>query len=148
MSARDLESAFNNLKRSNYKIASEQTKLYNCIAFAAGETLRWWWPIGIGAYWPEPAPRHETIESFIAAFGILGYVPCDDGALESGFEKVAIYAKDGIPKHMARQLASGVWVSKCGRLEDIEHETLEALYGFDKYGYGQAVQFLKRSIKK
>jgi len=37
--------------------------LYNCIAFAAGETHRWWWPMG--AYWPEPAPRDETVDSFI-----------------------------------------------------------------------------------
>jgi len=143
MSAIDLEFAFNNLKKGGYKITSEQTRLYNCIAFAAGEIYRWWWPI-IGAYWPKQAPRQNTIESFIIAFGTLGYLICNDGTLESGFEKVAIYAKNGVPKHMARQLPSGMWTSKCGILEDIEHETLEALDGFDELGYGQVVKFLKR----
>jgi hypothetical protein len=49
---------------------------------------------------------------------------------------------------MARQLPTGVWTSKCGSLEDIEHETLEALAGFGPYEYGAVVRFLKRSILK
>ncbi|MDZ7359115.1 MAG: hypothetical protein ONB46_00095 [candidate division KSB1 bacterium] len=99
----ELESCFSNLKPNSYKITSERTPLYNCIAFEAGETHRWWWPIG--GYWPKPAPRDETVDSFIRAFGILGYSPCDDGALEEGFEKVAIYADENeTPTHMAKQL--------------------------------------------
>ncbi len=146
MSAR-LESLFSNLKQGQYKITSEEARWYNCIAFAAGEAHRWWWPIG--AYWPDRAPRHETIESFVLAFHALGYIPCDDGALEPGFEKVALYAdQNDIPTHMARQLASGMWTSKCGSLEDIEHETLEALAGFGPSEYGAAVRFLKRAIQK
>jgi hypothetical protein len=66
-----LEFLFSNLKQSQYKVTSEESRWYNCVAFAAGETQRWWWPIG--AYWPEQAPRHETIESFIVAFQALGY---------------------------------------------------------------------------
>jgi hypothetical protein len=146
MSAR-LESLFSNLKQTQYKITSEESRWYNCIAFAAGETHRWWWPIG--AYWPEQAPRHETIESFILAFHALGYAPCDDGALEVGYEKVVIYADEsGVPTHMARQLPSGMWTSKCGSLEDIEHETLEALAGFGPSEYGAVVRFFKRAIQK
>jgi hypothetical protein len=89
-------------------------------------------------------PRDETLQSFVLAFNTLGYTSCDDGKLEHGFEKVAIYADDaGTPTHMARQLLSGIWISKCGGLEDIEHETLDALEGPI---YGTAVQFLKRSL--
>jgi hypothetical protein len=59
----------------------------------------------------------ETVDSFILAFGILGYSPCDDGTLEEGFEKVAIYVDESeTPTHMAKQLPSGMWTSKCGQL--------------------------------
>jgi hypothetical protein len=89
-------------------------------------------------------PREETVAGFIKAFGQLGYVVCDTGELESGYERLAIYADEsGTPTHMARQLTSGRWTSKLGELEDIEHLTLEQLSGSD---YGQAVQFLKRKL--
>lgn len=142
----ELESCFSNLHPSSYRITSERTPLYNCIAFAAGEAHRWWWPIG--AYWPKQSPREETIDSFILAFRSLGYSPCDDGVLEEGFEKLAIYAdEDETPTHMARQLPSGMWISKCGQLEDIEHETLEALSGFGSREYGAVIKFLKRPVQ-
>jgi hypothetical protein len=44
---------------------------------------------------------------------------------------------------MARQLVSGAWTSKLGRLEDIEHEALEAINCDD---YGEPVQFLRRPL--
>jgi hypothetical protein len=111
---------------SGSKITSPKTPLYNCIAFAAGETHGWWWPLM--AYWPESVPREETLDAFIAAFVTIGYSPCADSMIESGFEKVAIYVDEtGTPTHMARQLSSGAWTSKCGRLEDIEHDKLEVV---------------------
>jgi hypothetical protein len=86
--------------------------------------------------------RDETLQGFVAAFGTHGYSPCADGTLEPGFEKVVIYvSEDGTPTHMTRQLPSGFWTSKCGRLEDIEHETLEAHEGTS---YGTVIQSLKR----
>ncbi|HLY25173.1 MAG TPA: hypothetical protein VKQ72_02465 [Aggregatilineales bacterium] len=132
-----LESIFKRLNERNHTLTSPRTPEYNCIAFAAGETHRWWWPIG--AYWPDNLPRLESVDGFVLAFETLGYVVCESGNLESGFEKIAIYEKSGKPTHMARQLSSGKWVSKCGNLEDIEHETLELL---DEYG--SVVRFLRR----
>ena len=73
----------------------------------------------------------------------MEYEPCDDGALEDGFEKVAIYALSFTVTHMARQLASGRWTSKLGELEDIEHETPAELEG-DIYGI--VVQYMRRAI--
>ena len=94
------------------------------------------------------ASRDETMESFVLAFQKLGYVSCNDDALESDFEKVAIYVdQSNTPTHMARQLLDGTWTSKCGSLEDIEHEKLEALSGFDFSEYGVPVKFLKRAIQ-
>jgi hypothetical protein len=136
-----LESYFHNLRGSKYIITSPVDVFYNCVAFAAGVTNRVWWPEN-GYYWPSNVTRSETLAGFVEAFATLGYSPCADGALEDGFEKVAIYAdENGVPTHVAKQLASGTWSSKCGMFEDIEHDTLEALEGSD---YGTVAQFLKR----
>lgn len=144
MSAR-LEHLFGNLRNSRYRITSPDTPFYNCIAWAAGETHRRWWPIG--AYWPDDAPNEETVESFIVAFRTLEYEPCEDGRLEKGYQKLAIYVDaTGTPTHMARQLDSGAWTSKCGSLEDIEHETLNAVGGHGPDDYGQVVKYLKRPL--
>lgn len=76
------------------------------------------------------------------AYGTLGYVECADGELEAGFEKVAIYADAQFtPTHASRQLADGRWTSKLGKLEDIEHDTIDNV---NCPTYGTAVRFMKR----
>jgi hypothetical protein len=137
-----LEAYFPNLLDARFRETSPQDTFYNCIAFAAGDTSRKWWPNHApGAYWP--VDREETVANFEKAFETLGYKRCEDEHLEAGFEKVALYAdRGGDPTHMARQLPSGFWTSKLGDLEDIEHETLEQLNGTH---YGRPVAFFKRS---
>jgi hypothetical protein len=62
-------------------------------------------------------------------------------SFEPGYEKVAIYAApDGTPTHVARQLTSGLWSSKLGQLQDIQHR-LEDLAGSV---YGDCARFPKR----
>jgi hypothetical protein len=140
-----LERIFQNLRLNNYSVTSPKTPDYNCIAWAAGETHRRWWPIVPGWYWPEGTPREETIDAFIAAFRLLGYEECQDPSLESDHDKVALYVSAaGTPTHMARQLESGVWTSKLGSLEDISHESLSCVEG---PSYGSPVRFLKRKKK-
>ncbi len=135
-----LETLFPGLRGAGYVITSPADDRYNCIAWAAQDTGRWWWPAD-DSYWPEGAPREETIGAFIAAYGELGFISCDDPLLESGYEKLAIYAApDGTPTHVARQLPSGFWSSKLGQLQDIQHQ-LEDLAG---PVYGSCAQFLKR----
>lgn len=136
-----LDTIFSRLSHGKYKITSAESRRYNCIAFAAGETNRWWWPVG--AYWPPNIPREETISCFILAFQALGYRLCEEGTHEPDFEKVALYVdENNAPTHMARQLQNGLWASKCGSLEDIEHVKLDALSE-----YGTVVRFLKRPLK-
>lgn len=130
---------FPNLRQVRFSLESDPTIEYNCIAWAAGETHRRWWPFN--AYWPNGAARELTLEAFIAAFATLRYEPCDSGILEDGFEKVAIYVRAGSPKHMARQLEDGQWASKLGNEDDIYHETLDGVEG---YLYGTVVQFMRR----
>jgi hypothetical protein len=137
-----LELAFPTLA-SGYRITSPTTSDYNCIAWAAGETDRWWWPDTAGvAYWPSTAPREETIAAFQKAFSTLGYEIASDRQHVSGSEKVALMAKAGKPTHMCRQLPNGRWTSKLGQSEDIEHE-LDALVGLI---YGDVHCILQRPI--
>lgn len=108
----------------NFKITSPETPDYNCIAWAAEENDRWWWPDPMGDYyWPEGAPREWNLEAYIKAYGLLGYAQCDDARIESGFKKIAIYVNsEGRPTHAARQLSNGVWTSKLGQCYDVEHD--------------------------
>ena len=135
-----LEQHFPNLARTTYSVTSPLTPAYNCIAWAAGDSTRWWWPDD-HVYWPGGVPVEESLDSFVAAFETLEYEACPDGQLEPGFEKVAIYASaDAVPTHAARQLPNGLWTSKLGKDVDIEHE----LEGLTSQKYGKAVRFLRR----
>jgi len=126
---------------------SPNSRLYNCIAWAAGNSERWWWPVGRPgiSYWPKGVPREETVGAFILAFSTLGYVLCQDASLEPGIEKVALFGKvvsgQLVPTHAALQLESGEWTSKLGPFEDVTHRRLDAVNG---PAYGQAVSFLAR----
>lgn len=132
MSASHLEALFPALVSSGYSVTSPQHRRYNCIAWSAGTARAWWWPAP-GGYWPTDLPRVLSMESFVRLFESLGYAICDD-VVEEGFEKVALcVGADGMPTHAARQLPSGNWTSKLGRLEDIEHASPTGVCG-DQYG--------------
>lgn len=143
MSSIYLELKWPNLRKTGYEITSKPTSAYNCIAWAAGVTDRPWWPIDVKPYYWPLEPRIESVQSFVEAFEQLGYKICSNSDLEPNVEKVAIYVeKKGEPTHMARQLTTGQWTSKCGNLEDISH-TLEGLEG---EFYGQVSIFMKRPL--
>lgn len=143
MTPSDIEDYFPQIVLTGYGITSPQTPRYNCIAWAAGDTRKWWWPDPSPfAYWPPNIPRENTLQRFIEAFQTLGYEPCGNTDLEPDVEKAAVYADaDGSPTHAARQLATGVWTSKLAREEDIEHHDLA---GVEVQQYGHVVQLLKR----
>lgn len=139
-----LQKIFPNLQPGTFAITSKDADDYNCIAWAAGDTQRWWWPIDAQhAYWPKGHPKRVTLENFINTFRKeLGYRPCKDGSLQRGYEKLAIYVDShGLPTHMARQLSNGVWSSKLGELEDIAHVSL---HGIEQPDYGSPQCFLRR----
>jgi hypothetical protein len=135
---------FPNLLKESCSEASKTDPFYNCIAFAASDTTRIWCPISPKAYWPTSAPRVLTLEAFKAAFATLGFEECDGGELDQGFEKIAIYALRGKPKHAAKQLPDGRWASKLGREQDIEHQTVNGVSGDH---YGEVAVYLKRRIQ-
>lgn len=123
-----------NLTEDNCTITSAASRQYNCLAWAAGEDFRNWWPdtLDIG-YWPPNVDRSVTTPAFMAAYGTLGFTLCFDSALEPGIEKLALYGKGPpgaeLPTHAALQLESGQWTSKLGPFEDICHSTAEAVGG-------------------
>lgn len=136
-----------NLKPENHEVTSPRANKYNCIAWAAGCDSRWWWPAGRG-FWPDGASREVSVSAFEDMFSNLGYVRCRDGSLESGFEKVVLYAtRDpaGHPKptHAAKQLSDGRWTSKLGPCEDICHSSVDDVSG---PCYGTPVLYLKRPV--
>lgn len=140
----DLASLFPNLLSEGYRRTSSPTINYNCIAWAAGDDTRRWDVVrGLGAHWPDAVQRRWTRRNLIAVFASEGYEKCADGDLEQGFEKIAIYCRNGEPKHAARQLDDGGWTSKLGDLDDITH-TLNGLAG-DRYGNPDV--FMRRHVQ-
>ena len=139
-----LELVFPGLHGREYQATSPPTRKYNCIAFAAGDTTQWWWPENGDAsddiYWPPNVPSEKTVDAFREVFAMLDYVVCNDDRFEEGYEKVALFALQVVPKHAARQLPSGRWTSKLGESEDIEH----ALHDLTGMVYGSVVLVMKR----
>ena len=133
-----LEDSFPNLTSAAYEITSDFSPDYNCIAWAAGDISRWWWPAA-GDHWPID-DIGATVASFRRAFAAIGYQEADDDSLQPGYEKVAFFAKEGRVTHAARQLTSGRWTSKLGSDVDIEHD----LRGIEGEVYGRVVTVLKR----
>jgi hypothetical protein len=114
------------LTKDVHTITSRYQTRYNCIAWAAEDAEFWWDPEqGPGIYWPPTAtmqftPEARTVDSYVEAFGTLGYEPCGlDGTFVRGWDKIALYAKPSIlgpPKatHAARQLRSGNGLASLG----------------------------------
>lgn len=138
------DSDFPNLRKSGFHRTSEPA-YYNCVAHVVGDFKRKWWPGEYAPYWsidfwPENVPKEETLTAFVLALATVGYEPCNDGVLEAGIEKVAVYALNGMVRHMALQHQQGSWRSKLGSDEDIEH----SLDGLEGPAYGNVIAFLKR----
>ena len=68
-----LESLFPGLRGSTYQVTSPPADVYNCIAWAANDNLRWWWPdFPPQRYWPAGVLREESVAAFQEAFASLG----------------------------------------------------------------------------
>ena len=143
--------AFPRLTPSRAKVTSPACSSYNCIAWAAGENWRRWWPPEPSgstqtAFWPENVEPSCSKQAFIDAYRKIGYSPCENGDLEEGIEKIALFSNEDIGvdeiTHACLQLPTGKWTSKLGTLgKDIEHESPEDLAGGE---YGSVVCFLSR----
>lgn len=141
-----LRQDFPRLDTTNYSQTSPRTPLYNCIAWAAGDNTKWWWPDNeYNYFWPDGVKREETLDAYIEAYQTVGYEVCDSGQLEKNTEKIVVYINpvNGAPTHAARQLPDGKWTSKLGQNIDISHLEPETLTGGK---YGTIARFMKRKI--
>lgn len=137
---------FPSLNDKNSRPTSPADEGYNCIAWAAEDTEHWWWPdLQEQDYWPATVPRAETVDAFVQAYSLLGYVRGTDSSVEPQTQKLAIFVNDqGKPTHAARQLPDGWWTSKLGSRIDIEHE-LSAVEG---PVYGKVAILLARAAAR
>ena len=135
-----LVGAFPNLADEEFEIVDQPSERYNCIAYAAADTSKWWWPDGIN-YWPPWATETDRIESLKEAFAGLGYEQCDQINPEASYNSIALYEAHGAMQHAAVQMPNGRWRSKVGKGPVIEHRSPESLSGGI---YGNPTVFMRR----
>ena len=138
-----LITAFPKLSDEDFEIVEPASERYNCIAYAAGDTTRRWWPNGID-YWPSWATRDNRMESLMEAFVGLGYEQCANSNIEDGYQRVALYGFQGRFEHAAVQMPNGRWRSKMGRGPVIEHPSPESLSGGP---YGNVASYMRRVVR-
>ena len=151
--AKSIKQLFPNLvSDGDFKVTSKEDTNYNCIAWAYCYSDRWMWPRtrltdlldGI-AYWPTDGINSTDVNSFIEAFNLQGYEECNNWCHEDGFIKIALYTKPGTTEctHAARELKSGFWTSKLGKIQDIQHGSPLTIEGEI---YGIATHFMKKKM--
>lgn len=126
---------------TKFRRSSPEDSRYNCISWAMQKKDRWTAvPAGYRyldgvVWWPPGAQQGMDISCLVDAFEHEGYELCDDDGFDNEWLKVALYYKPETNEwtHAARQLRNGVWASKLGQSNDIEHGTPYTLEG-DVYG--------------
>ncbi len=126
---------------SSFVITSLYEPCYNCIAYVLDDQDNIWWPSEADSRWPDDIELTEHVSSFIEMLRTHRYEKCENGAIEYGNDKIALFTRDGFVKHAARQLANGRWSSKLGAGYDISHATLTEIEG---KRYGNATHFFRR----
>ena len=134
---------FPRLGGERFAVIGPVSRVYNCVAYAAGDSTQWWGNFE-GDYWPPRLERSHQTASLIELFESLGYERCAGAELEGGFRKVALYEYSGEWKHVAVQTPEGRWRSKLGEGPVIEHHSPESLSG-EKYG--SPTVFMRRPLQ-
>lgn len=133
-----------NLNLKRFHFTSIRTPAYNCLAWAIGDDVTW-----MDMYYFKEV---YNLEIKNLDHSVHGYAEClkkyyrfeicNNGDIERGKEKIVLYENNEKDfAHIARQLPNGNWTSKMGRLEDIEHYSVEALSG---EFYGKPVLYMQR----
>ena len=137
-----LITAFPKLSSEEFEIVEGPSERYNCIAYAASDTSKWW-DHNKSYYWPAHASRSNSIESLKEVFAGLGFEQCHHGSTENGYHKVALYEEQGVWKHAAVQTPGGRWRSKMGKGPVIEHRSPESL---SEGHYGNVAFYMRRVV--
>ena len=146
---------FPRLNSSNSRVTSPLSDAYNCLAWAVEIDCKSFWPDSgeeilqePAVEWPEGIPNEETVEAFVAFFGLFGYELCDGPEFEDEFVKVVIFVDYlGIPTHACRQVPNKrKWTCKMG-IEgvDIELDDLSSIEGIAFYGTAKV--YMKKTVQ-
>jgi hypothetical protein len=139
MSIEAIERDFPSLLQSGYRITSDESVHYNCVAWALGDINNWWEP---HYYWPAGVPEDGSLAAYVKLFEFLGFAICTTTDMEPAYEKIALFGEHGEFLHVPRQLPGGFWTSKLGPNEDIEHSDVRGLCGTE---YGSVTHVLRRA---
>jgi hypothetical protein len=147
--ASDLVDRFPALRADSFRITSQKDDKYNCVAWIARDTSKWWEPAVDGYYWPrnidpDDLDPDDDLNEYMRTFSELGFVECGSGELEAGVEKIAIFASDSSFEHVAYQAPDGLWSSKLGILNDIRHNSPDDLVGPPPGAYANVTTFMAR----
>ena len=141
------------IQDKDFKVTSNATPIYNCIAWAYNIENRWMWPntgeylyLDGVHYWPSDIILDCNVANFIDAFKLKGYECCENCQFESGYRKIALYVKPDTTDctHAARELSNGCCTSKLGTFNDIQHGTAEAI---ENEEYGKVYCFMKKKFE-
>jgi len=145
----ELRISFPKLIPGTFQPVSRATIRYNCLGFAAGDERHWWEAEGNGGrfYWPQHIKRVTNIETVSTIFTSEGFALTNNHDIESGYEKVAIYASLETFEfsHIAKSDGK-VWKSKLGSGQDIYHYSLAVLEGDQADEYGIVERVLRKPI--
>lgn len=145
-------SCFPELARdSAFKVTSDEDDHYNCIGFAIGYNDLW---IAIGRdnipwfWWPDSVPYNREPNSLVKTFMYFGFEECADDKMEEGYDKVALYSKNGFWTHAARIIGNGLYHSKLGESFDILHSPGNVMDQTvdPRISYGKPFAYMKRKV--
>lgn len=135
---------------ANFKILSDRTQEYNCIAWAMGYTDRWVDPYTVpGHWWPNGVERNLSTESLIKAFRHEGFELSDNGNPEEGYSKIVLYKKENVDQwtHAARIVTEDVEYSKFGNAWDCHHShnvLCNTSKGHEASSYGVTYAYMRK----
>jgi hypothetical protein len=148
-SRQDLDAILPTLARDGYRITSPSNDQYNCVAWVGRSQSAWWEPaLAIGTWFrkvDESELDEGDMDEYIALFEFWGYKRCQEGSLETGVEKIAVFGSEQDFDHVAYQRPDGDWSSKLGPLNDIRHPCVESLVGKGGMEYRPIVVFMSRA---
>lgn len=133
-----IDDFFPRLRDTGYEQASPVDFNQNCFGYVLHRHE--WWEAGEGNCWPRGI-ADDSVTGWMRVLEQHGFATAANGSLQSGVEKIALYARDDEPQHVARQASDGTWESKLGWGWDIKHKTPDCLEGD---AYGTVTVFMQR----
>lgn len=127
-----LELNFPNL--TEYSVTHSLDKDWNCIGWSLCSVQEGW-------VWPG-----DNVQDFDFLYGQHGWQPSENCLPEDGKKKIALFCKDDVPTHAAKQVEGDWWESKLGRGPRIIHRLNEIEGDIRPDDYGNVYKCYERKI--